>query len=294
MITQGSAPYRRPVARARGALHLVADAETEVCREKGYEQVLAGLQARLRSAIEACPSEANGRGHGPDPATLRRQLDEFATLLDELQGVLVPSIHRLRQWDGERQVLRRILGRLMAELAASRLNEKHSRYLATHDPLTELPNRGHFYQRLEEALRPRTGFTRPLAVLYVDLDGFKSLNDTHGHRAGDEFLRIAACRLAHAVRAGDVVCRLGGDEFACLLADLADRRRISRIAAKMFTAVSQPSRVGEAVLKTRPSIGIAMSPGDGLTADILLHRADVAMYQAKRRGCRYAFAANAP
>jgi diguanylate cyclase (GGDEF)-like protein len=128
-----------------------------------------------------------------------------------------------------------------------------------------------------------------LAVLYLDLDGFKPINDRHGHETGDGLLRVVAARLARAVRSDDMVCRVGGDEFVCLLGDVLNRQQLSHLACKLFDAVSAPLRIGTLDLLVRPSIGIAVCPQDGDTTDALLRRADTAMYRAKRQQLGYAF-----
>jgi diguanylate cyclase len=126
-------------------------------------------------------------------------------------------------------------------------------------------------------------------VLYLDLDDFKPINDLHGHAGGDEVLRIVAMRLTRAVRAGDVISRLGGDEFACLVADRLDREQLTRLARKLFDAVSAPLMVVELRLTVTPSIGIATHQGDAARPDGLVRRADAAMYRAKRTQCGIAF-----
>jgi diguanylate cyclase (GGDEF)-like protein len=128
-----------------------------------------------------------------------------------------------------------------------------------------------------------------LAVLFLDLDGFKSINDTHGHFIGDEVLSVVAARLDKAVRADDVVCRFGGDEFAFFMQNLPQRKQLSAVACKLFDTVSAPLKVGQLTLTVLPSIGVASYPHDGLCADALLKHADTAMYQAKRSQTGYAF-----
>ncbi len=132
-----------------------------------------------------------------------------------------------------------------------------------------------------------------LAVLFLDLDDFKSINDRHGHETGDEMLRIVAQRLGRVMREGAVVCRLGGDEFACLLPNTMGDAQLSRLAAQVFDAVSAPLKVGALKLSVRPSIGIAVYPTDGDSTTALLQHADAAMYHAKRQQLGYAFATSA-
>ncbi|MBB0232596.1 diguanylate cyclase, partial [Streptomyces calidiresistens] len=194
-----------------------------------------------------------------------------------------------------------------------RLQER-LRHHAFHDPLTDLPNRALFTDRMRRALGGRRAGDSPAAVLYIDLDGFKAVNDTIGHQAGDELLVQAARRLRESVRAGDTTARLGGDEFAALIVgdpggeDGADRRaRVVEIAERVRVALSRPYRVGtptEAVAGRDPaasrtdtegpgengatvriaaSIGIAFAD-PGLGPAELLRRADLAMYRAKQGG----------
>jgi diguanylate cyclase (GGDEF)-like protein len=191
----------------------------------------------------------------------------------------------------ERELLQARAALAMAhiELVGTQAGERRARHLAQHDGLTALPNRSYFNARLDDALRPGDHAAPGLAVLYIDLDGFKPINDRHGHATGDEMLRIVAQRLSHSIRAGDTVCRIGGDEFACLLSRPMGREQLSQLAAKLFDAVSAPLKVGALELQVRPSIGIAVCPTDGETATALLTRADTAMYRAKRRQMGYAF-----
>jgi len=175
------------------------------------------------------------------------------------------------------------------ELVEARLGERRARHLAQHDSLTALPNRSHFSERLDQALRGDDEQAPALAVLFLDLDGFKPINDRHGHDAGDTLLRIVAERLSRSVRSQDMVCRLGGDEFACMLNAPRDREHLSQLATKLFAAVSAPLTVGGVQISVKPSIGIAVCPSDGDTSATLLKRADSAMYRAKRRQLGFAF-----
>ena len=154
---------------------------------------------------------------------------------------------------------------------------------AFHDPLTGLANRALFADRLRHGLDLHRRDLRALSVLYCDLDGFKSVNDSLGHEAGDEVLKAAAERLLAVTRPGDTVARLGGDEFAVLIEDDGDA---IEAAARILHAFSQPANVGRHVVPMAASIGVAgLSRDDpAVDAGVLLHRADAAMYQAKRNG----------
>jgi diguanylate cyclase (GGDEF)-like protein len=190
----------------------------------------------------------------------------------------------------EIRVLREKLRKLHDQLTDSLDREKRACYLALHDELTALPNRRFFRERLGSALRNQGAGPACLAVLYLDLDGFKRLNDGYGHATGDRLLSLIAARLAHALRAEDLVSRLSGDEFACLIPGVTSRERLRQIASSLFEAVAAPFKVGTLTLNVRPSIGIAMSPADGTTTDALMEAADAAMYEAKRDQSSFSFA----
>jgi diguanylate cyclase (GGDEF)-like protein len=205
------------------------------------------------------------------------------------EAAVAPERVRLRHAEGELRNLRRAMARVENELAATRIREIEARNLALHDALTGLPNQRYFCQRLEMALASGESPPRVVAVLFIDLNGFKGINDAHGHATGDRLLQIIADRLNHSMRAEDMVCRLGGDEFACLLSGISDRRRLSRVATKICTVLAAPVSIGKIRLAATASIGIALSPADGTTAKSLVDHADSAMYRAKHCETRYTF-----
>ena len=157
-------------------------------------------------------------------------------------------------------------------------------HLAEHDPLTQLPNRMLMLDRCAQAIAAARRHGGRLALLFLDLDHFKRINDDHGHAAGDEVLRQVAERLRGAVRDIDTVSRHGGDEFLVLLSEVARPCDPAVIAAKLRTAVNLPYRVGEQNLQLTASIGIALYPNDGDNGQALINHADAAMYRAKRQG----------
>jgi diguanylate cyclase (GGDEF)-like protein/PAS domain S-box-containing protein len=165
--------------------------------------------------------------------------------------------------------------------------EQELRYLANYDTLTGLPNRTLLSERLGHAIiRARRG-NRKVAVLFLDLDRFKHVNDSMGHAAGDRMLKAAGSRLRHVVREGDTVARLGGDEFTVVLEDVAGNLEAEHIAQKVIAAFDQPLELdnGQEVVIS-PSIGISFYPDHGQVPTDLLKFADTAMYQAKERGRR--------
>ncbi|MCP1454091.1 diguanylate cyclase domain-containing protein [Pseudomonas kilonensis] len=154
---------------------------------------------------------------------------------------------------------------------------------ASHDSLTGLPNRAFFEGRLIRALRNASKLNEQVAVLYLDSDRFKGINDNFGHAAGDAVLTAVATRVRAQLREDDLVARLGGDEFAVLLAPLHNAEDAERIAEKIIASMEMPIQLpGNASVLTSLSIGIAVYPDDGATPGTLLHAADAAMYQAKR------------
>ncbi|HET9769604.1 MAG TPA: EAL domain-containing protein [Acidimicrobiia bacterium] len=157
-------------------------------------------------------------------------------------------------------------------------------HLALHDPLTGLPNRSLFMDRLGQALRRLDRRDRVLAVLFVDLDRFKAINDRMGHAVGDEMLMAVGSRLREVLRPHDTVARLGGDEFVVLCEDLEDDRAAVRVAERVLAALDRPVSFGEQELTCSASIGIALSCRSDATPDALLRDADMAMYRAKETG----------
>ncbi|MEW6163848.1 MAG: diguanylate cyclase [Pseudomonadota bacterium] len=156
--------------------------------------------------------------------------------------------------------------------------------LAFHDQLTGLVNRVLFMDRLQHEMIHAQRAEQRLAVLYMDLDGFKAINDSAGHQTGDEILREFARRVGALMRKSDTFARLGGDEFACLLRDIGDVAAAERVATKIVEVVRDAWHVGDGVFSLGVSIGIALYPADIADSDELLARADAAMYDAKRNG----------
>ncbi|RMF59597.1 MAG: GGDEF domain-containing response regulator, partial [Calditrichaeota bacterium] len=170
---------------------------------------------------------------------------------------------------------------LMVEMAKTRELEKH---LAYHDSLTDLPNRQLFFDRLRQALANARRYNRQLAILFLDLDGFKEVNDTHGHTVGDALLKILASKLKSCIRESDTVARIGGDEFILFLNGIKRSEDAVTVAKKLIARLSEPVRLENLLLPVSTSIGISLYPQDGEDILTLVKRADAAMYQAKRKG----------
>jgi diguanylate cyclase (GGDEF)-like protein/PAS domain S-box-containing protein len=172
------------------------------------------------------------------------------------------------------------VGQYMVRMQA----EETLKYMAMHDALTRLPNRAMFNERLSRAISLAQRHRRGLAVLFIDLDRFKLINDTLGHEAGDEVLREAASRLTANLRGGDTVARLGGDEFIVLLEDVPDPVYVGAVSQKLINALAEAFTIGEREYRITASIGVSVYPSDGRDAEVLLRHADAAMYRAKEQG----------
>ncbi|MET0378379.1 MAG: GGDEF domain-containing protein [Spongiibacteraceae bacterium] len=183
----------------------------------------------------------------------------------------------------ERQILEQ-------QLAVANHQAASAQQAAFHDALTGLPNRVLFNDRLEHGLAQAHRHDWALALMFVDLNDFKMINDTHGHAIGDEVLRTIAARLKDITRDDDTVSRQGGDEFLYLLMEVKEQSDIALIAQKLITTIQSPCALSVGSLVIHASIGISIFPRDGTTAEALLQSADKAMYQAKRAKLGYVFA----
>jgi len=170
------------------------------------------------------------------------------------------------------------------DITQQRGAEERIRYLATHDELTGLPNRVWFGELLQLAIQTAQRHGRKFAVLFIDLDQFKSINDTLGHAVGDQLLEAIALRLKSCLRGADVVARLGGDEFVVLLQDLHRSEDVAAVATKILSAVVEPVEVHGLHCRVTASIGICLFPDDAQDERTLMKNADIAMYAAKDRG----------
>jgi len=180
--------------------------------------------------------------------------------------------------------LRTALADLTAENERVRRSQMRIEFLATHDSLTGLPNRILARDRFGHAIALSRRHQTMAALVFLDLDNFKSVNDSLGHPQGDELLRTVGDRLTKVLRDSDTVCRQGGDEFLILLGDVRDSSDVSEIGAKLLAQLSAPFQLDGLEVTTSGSIGIAMYPADGADFDELLKKADIAMYVAKNAG----------
>ena len=220
--------------------------------------------------------------------TVESKVQECADDLHEVTETLAQGIADLEQTESALTESREVLADTQAALAISRQEEREARRRALHDSMTGLPNRDLFDDRLSHAISIARRHDWTLAVMFLDLDGFKKINDTHGHAAGDAVLKEVARRLSRHSRDEDTVCRNGGDEFLYLLVNPQGMENIERIAGVISANIARPILVDSWQFVVNASMGIAVYPVDGATGDELISSADTAMYRAKKHvssGC---------
>ena len=264
------------ITNPEGKIEWVNDA---YCRMSGYEvgevigTVLPSSQSKKFRLLlrQAAQKEFQGQSWKVESTETRKDGREYT-----VEEVLTPLLSEDGRVSNIVAILQDITSRKEAETQII-----HRVY---HDPLTDLPNRAMFQDRLEQALAQARRHQRLLAVLFIDLDCFKRINDEFGHRAGDQLLKTVAERLAHCVRATDTVARLSGDEFTLILQDLEHADDAQHVAQKILDCIVEPISIDEQVLHVRTSIGIALFPVDAVEPEDLLRQADRAMYKAKELG----------
>jgi len=215
--------------------------------------------------------DVDGRSRG------RRALREAG----RLRQVLASKVRELQTALRVTRELREANLRLSEDLSTLQRKGEQLRALAYHDDLTGLPNRRLLRDRLHQALAQALRYDRQVALLLLDLDGFKSVNDRLGHGAGDRLLIAVAERLSACVRAADTVCRYGGDEFVIMLPAVERRSMAQAVVAKMQQRLSEPYQIDDVDVRMGASLGVVFYPTEGRTPDELLQRADDALYRAK-------------
>ncbi len=235
---------------------------------------------------------------GTHDAECRFKRRDGSTFLCRTRGRRIDLGEREQEWiwsfedvTAEREADRRVqqvLGELERKVAerTAELEEAKARaqHLADHDALTSLPNRRLLEDRLTQALALSSRNRKSSAVMFVDIDRFKTINDSLGHAVGDALLKEVAGRLVNQLREGDTICRIGGDEFVIVLPEVKRSSDVAHVAQKVIEQLSQPVTVEERELVVTCSIGIAVYPDDGRDAETLIRSADAAMYHAKERG----------
>ena len=185
-------------------------------------------------------------------------------------------------YDETRRIAR--IATIAHDISDLKAAQQRLEYEATHDLLTGLPNRAMFREIGERALARATRTGEPVAVLFLDLDGFKMVNDSFGHDAGDRLLAQVARRLREAVRLGDTVARLGGDEFVILCEQPHNEEQMVELSNRLIDVTSEPFRLEEESVSVGASVGIAYGAGEDSGVGEMIREADIALYQAKRNG----------
>ncbi|MCH7484057.1 MAG: EAL domain-containing protein [Chloroflexi bacterium] len=259
---------------------------------------IVNFNARFKK-ISNVPEEILERGVGSDllPHVLAQleDPDEFQQMIDKVvssedsEGYSTINFKDGRVFEGHHQPHRHkgeVVGRVWSfrDVTERKQSEETIRHLAYHDALTDLPNRALFSDRLTVALAQGRRTGEGLAVMFLDIDRFKLINDTLGHSAGDELLQNIALDLSLLVREGDTVARVGGDEFTLLLTGIADCAEAETIADRALETVRRSRTISGQEVTVTTSIGVALFPRDGADAEALLRNADTAMYRAKQQG----------
>jgi diguanylate cyclase (GGDEF)-like protein len=201
--------------------------------------------------------------------------------LNHVNAELIRQVDERIDIESELRQTQKDLFEVLTDLSKSQTNEKDARHLALHDSLTGLPNRLLLEQHLDHGLTQSRRHGWKLALMFIDLDKFKNINDTYGHDVGDKVLITVAKRLQDFVRGEDIVSRWGGDEFICVLLNIKLEEEVIKLAKKMVARISEDFNFDGTIVSISATIGIAICPRDGETADILFKQVDRAMYRSK-------------
>jgi diguanylate cyclase len=273
---------RLALARALEKKSEGVQAKVEACADD-----LSSANDTVKTKIAEGETTISAHGVLADSEKVESTVQECANDLQEVNETLAQGIDDLKLTEVALARAEEALADSEASLATAQAKEREARQRAMHDPTTGLPNRGLFDDRLAHAISLAERHAWTLAVMFLDLDRFKSINDTHGHPTGDAVLTEIARGLLEHARDEDTVCRNGGDEFLYLLMNPQGTANIERIAGGVSKNIAQPIALGQLQLVIRSSIGIAVYPEHGTTADELVKNADTAMYRAKKcmSGC---------
>lgn len=245
------------------------------------------LNRLILARVHTMSASIHAIGLHNDPQE-RLEPDKYADELSMMSGeinAMLDKLHASRmQVEARENELVRMTGELQQEVAEREKAQEKITHLAYHDPLTNLPNRLHFTQYLNHSIQLAKRMAKPAAILFLDLDGFKMINDSMGHQAGDLLLVEVSRRLKSMLRESDILARLGGDEFVLLIEDIADLHAIETIAEKVLNVFREPFMLNQQECFISTSIGIAVYPIDGESGETLIKNADIAMYYAKEKG----------
>ena len=267
--------------------------EHNIARSEPLLAKVLNQSEQIKTKVEECAQELSSVN-----TVLKEELVEHVSL-DDIQEALTKSekiedkvqecaedLHAVNAALADEITERKNLEKKLSDTKAQ---EEKNRYLAYHDVTTGLANIALFNDRLEQALVQAERHARSSGVMFIDLDKFKSINDTHEHDIGDPVLQMVAARLQACVRDEDTISRRGGDEFMCLLAEVNEDANVEKISNSMIEKISEICEINNVKVIVRSSIGIAIYPRDGISADVLLKNAYAAMYKAKQDNKGYVF-----
>ncbi|MBK1646636.1 hypothetical protein CKO25_18730 [Thiocapsa imhoffii] len=292
---------RRRVTEALERSERFLNATGQIAKVGGWELEVATQAVRwtevtyqIHDLPESAPvpfEEALDYYHPSDRQLLAQHLERATTLGDPFDLQLRMTTAKGREiWVQatcepvrEGQTVVKLQGTVQ-DISHRKEAEAQLDYLAHHDPLTNLANRSLFHARLELCLQRAARFGAQIGLLFIDLDRFKSVNDTLGHFVGDQLLQVVSSALAAQIRASDTIARLGGDEFVVIMDDLVKPRFAARLARRLLGTLEQPFTIENRELYITASIGISIYPNDGTEMQSLLRHADIAMYRAKEHG----------
>ncbi len=274
-----------PKHKVKAASTKKASLARVLSQNEGIKKTVKSAASKLASVNEVLQQDEVPAQAMEEAVTQNEEAEEkVARAADDLKLVNL----KLSEEVAERIVVESELGTMKHDLAHARgeLSEAQAQTetaqrLALHDRLTGLPNRVLFEHGLDHGLSQAERHGWGLAVLFIDLDNFKTINDSHGHAVGDQVLLMVAERLKSFVRDEDVVSRWGGDEFVCLCLEVKQEADMPHLAEKMIARIAEACEFNGTILSVRASVGIAIYPADGETADVLFKHADTAMYAAK-------------
>ncbi|MCR4346433.1 MAG: GGDEF domain-containing protein [Sulfuricaulis sp.] len=228
-----------------------------------------------RVSLSIAKKTATGHvvGHAPPAPVLKTFINE----IDACMRLVKSAQHQV-------EILVERNAGLQQELVKLTHKEAQARHLAYHDGLTGLPNRSLLQDRLQQAMSHADRYHKPLALLMIDLDEFKRVNDKLGHASGDKLLQAVAARLSKSIRGADTACRYGGDEFVIMLPEIYSPNIVAAHAVEIGSRLGKPYIIDGHKIHMAVSIGVAVYPGDGQTFSALMNQADIAMYRNKRAG----------
>ena len=295
LLADPDSSWLKPVAGTGAAVEMIKTTRFSTDPENPYGKGVCGTAFRsqkpcvntdILSSEQARPWREPGRQTGVVACAA-------LPLLKGGQSIGVLMFFISRSWAMDEEIIA-LLARMAANVSFALDNFEHeerrnraearARYLATHDNLTGLPNRGMFSQTLSDAIKVALRYHHDFSVMFIDLDRFKIINDTLGHAAGDLLLAEVATRLERCLRDSDVIARLGGDEFVVLLRQVSDGHQAAAVAQKLLSSVDKAIVIHGQKCRVTASIGIATFPADGEDEQTLIKNADAAMYLAKRAG----------